>query len=107
MIKLERTCYACPEQYDAYDEKGKRVGYLRLRHGTFRVDCPDCGEQEVYVAHPKGDGIFYDEERNYYLSCAVDAIERWIKGEFTDRLPDPPKVEFTVVNEFKEEEESK
>ena len=36
-IELVKTCGACPEQYDAYFE-GYQVGYLRLRHGTFRVD---------------------------------------------------------------------
>lgn len=35
-IELRQTCAACPEQYDAY-LNGELVGYLRLRHGHFRV----------------------------------------------------------------------
>lgn len=79
MITLWLTCGACPEQYDALDEEGKKVGYLRLRHGSFRVDYPDCGAETIFEASPKGDGCFDDNERDYYLRFAVDAIERRIK----------------------------
>jgi hypothetical protein len=75
-IKLVLTCGACPEQYDAFDvETGQQVGYLRLRHGGFRVDVPDCGGRTVYAAEPKGDGIFDDDEREHYLREAVAAIK--------------------------------
>ena len=75
-VKLELTCGACPEQYDAYigDE---RVGYLRLRHGWFYVECPDCGGETVYESEPKGDGLFDDDEREFYLREAVAAIKAW------------------------------
>ena len=73
-IKLVKTCDACPEQYDAFDENGKQVGYLRLRHGYFRVDCPDVGGETVYSAEPEGDGIFMDWERESYLLAAKEAI---------------------------------
>ena len=70
---LIKTCSACPEQYDVY--KGKvQIGYLRLRHGFFRADYPDCGGESVYEAEPEGDGIFEDHERDKYLSAAVDAL---------------------------------
>lgn len=70
---LIKTCSACPEQYDVY--KGKmRIGYLRLRHGFFRADYPDCGGETVYEAEPKGDGIFEDDERDKYLNEAVEAL---------------------------------
>lgn len=77
MIILQKTCNACPEQYDAYLD-GERVGYLRLRHGRFTVECPDAMEALVYSAYPLGDGEFTDEERDYFLRYAVDAIEKWI-----------------------------
>jgi plasmid stability protein len=32
VVRLVRTCFACPEQYDAFIGEEK-VGYLRLRHG--------------------------------------------------------------------------
>ena len=72
-IILVKTCGACPEQYDAFigDEQ---VGYLRLRHGYFRVDYPDCGGETIYSAEPKGDGCFECDEREYYLEEAKKAI---------------------------------
>ena len=45
---LKMTCGACPEQYDVFDSEGKQVGYLRLRHGGFRADYPNCGGDTVY-----------------------------------------------------------
>lgn len=76
-IKLVRTCDSCPEQYDAYlgDEK---VGYLRLRHGHFRVECPDSGGDWVYRAYPQGDGAFEETERDYHLTQAVHSIRLWL-----------------------------
>lgn len=71
--KLYRTCMACPEQYDVFYED-QQIGYLRLRHGAFRADYPDCGGITVYEAAPEGDGVFEDEEREQYLLDAVIAI---------------------------------
>lgn len=75
LIKLDLTCSACPEQYDAYLGE-EQVGYLRLRHGEFRVDFPDCGGETIYEAHPRGDGEFEDDERDFYLNEARKAIEK-------------------------------
>lgn len=72
-IELKMTCGACPEQYDAFLD-GKQVGYLRLRHGYFRVDYPDCGGETIYEAEPKGDGFFENDERDFYLNEAKKAI---------------------------------
>jgi hypothetical protein len=72
-IELVETCGACPEQYKAFVGK-KQVGYLRLRHGLFRVDFPDCGGKTIYDACPKGDGIFEYDEREFYLNEAKKAI---------------------------------
>lgn len=69
-------CLACPEQYDVYlmDGSNQYIGYLRLRHGCFRATYPDVGGQEVYVSYPKGDGYFYDDERMFHLTNAVNAL---------------------------------
>lgn len=75
---LVLTCSACPEQYDVFDSKGTQVGYLRLRHGSFTVSCPDYGGKLVYQAYPKGDGIFEDAERLDYLTEAILAIQKHI-----------------------------
>jgi hypothetical protein len=79
-IRLVQTCGACPEQYDAFIGD-KQVGYLRLRHGYFRVDYPDCGIKTVYEANPKGDGIFTPDEREYYLNEAKKAILKEVNNE--------------------------
>lgn len=72
-IKFVKTCGACPEQYEVYDEHNNEIAYLRLRHGSFTVQCPFGGEI-VYAATPNGDGQFMDSERDYYLNEAKKAI---------------------------------
>jgi hypothetical protein len=94
MIVLKLTSDACPEQYDAFLD-GKQVGYLRLRHGFFRVDFPECGGETIYEADPNGDGEFTDEERDYYLRFAVDAIlNRLDSGPISP--PPAPNVEYQI-----------
>jgi hypothetical protein len=95
VITLKMTCGACPEQYDALDEEGNLVGYLRLRWGSFRVEVPDCGGETIYQASPEGDGRFMDHERDYYLRFAVKAIEQWRRGEFMG-MPPAPDVEYKL-----------
>jgi hypothetical protein len=73
-IKFVQTSPACPEQYEAFDEAGNQVGYLRLRHGWFRVDFPQHNGETTYEAHPRGDGVFYDDEKEFYLQQAHDTI---------------------------------
>lgn len=72
-IQLVKTCEACPEQYDAY-LGARQVGYLRLRHGYFRVEFPDCGGETVYETATIGDGAFTESERDHHLNEAKDAI---------------------------------
>lgn len=68
-INLIKTCEACPEQYDAYNSKtNEKIGYLRLRGGHFTVQ--NSNEEVIYSAYPNGDGMFRDDEREYYLSLA-------------------------------------
>lgn len=72
-IRLEMTCNACPEQYDAF-VGDRQVGYLRLRHGTFTVRTPDPGGVCVYAAETIGDGVFEASEREYHLTRAKESI---------------------------------
>ena len=74
-LRLVCTCSACPEQYDVFSGD-EQVGYLRLRHGYFRADVPDCGGDKVYESYTKGDGIFEDDERLVELTKAVKAIKK-------------------------------
>lgn len=84
-IALVMTCGACPEQYDAFNGRGEQVGYLQLRHGCFQVDVPSCGMETVYVAFPKGDGLFEDREREHYLTKACEAIRRAYLNRYLDK----------------------
>jgi len=79
-VELVLTCTACPEQYDAFID-GKRVAYLRLRHGYFYASCPWVEGVTVYESQTKGDGIFDYEEREKELNAAVAAILEWIRAE--------------------------
>lgn len=81
-IKLVLTCSACPEQYDAF-YKGMQCGYLRLRHGCFRVDCPDCGDITVYESEDMiGDGEFFDDmERAQFTTIAKEKIVEWLNND--------------------------
>ena len=76
-MNVVQTCGACPEQYDVFDN-GRRVGYMRLRHGSFTVDCPDACGLCVLSGHPVGDGIFAEDEREYWLGKGLEAIEAWL-----------------------------
>ena len=76
-IILVQTCAMCPEQYDAKDKDGNTLGYLRLRWGEFTVECPYVDGDMVYCATPRGDGSFFDGEREMYLGLAKRAIAEW------------------------------
>lgn len=56
---------------------GELVGYMRLRHGFFTVD---CGEVNVYCVEPEGDGIFADHERDTYLNNGCHAILQYLSN---------------------------
>lgn len=75
-IRLHCTCGACPEQYDAFDENDQQVGYLRLRHGHFTVEFPDCGGERLLNYETIGNGIFDVSERDQLLELAVSLIKK-------------------------------
>jgi hypothetical protein len=75
--RLERTCYACPEQYDVYDQKGTQCAYIRLRHGLLRVDVPDVGHTIYSTGSVHGDGIFSDDERLKKLTECILKMTEW------------------------------
>jgi len=74
-LELKMTCYAMPEQYEAFID-GRQVGYLRLRHGTFRAHYPDHMASPVYIADTLGDGSFDDREREPQIRAALIAVLR-------------------------------
>jgi hypothetical protein len=75
--RLVLTSFACPEQYDVFEESTQQqIGYLRLRHGYFRADYLECGGETVYEAQTKGDGLFDDDEREQHLNAAITALRK-------------------------------
>lgn len=80
-ITLVQTCAACPEQYNAVDRRGKIVGYLRLRWGSFSVYCPNEDEQipvyECIYADAFMGKFPSDKERKKQLRRAKKKIARW------------------------------
>lgn len=76
--QLKKTCWACPEQYDLFDKNQNMIAYFRLRHGCFTVECLDCDGEVVYYAEPKGDGLFEDDERDFYMTEGIKAVKNFI-----------------------------
>jgi hypothetical protein len=81
--RLVMTCSGCPEQYIVLDSADIPMGYLRLRHGFFYANYTLNDAVTVYEASPKGDGGFYDDEREYYLTEAVKALDARHKSVVT------------------------
>ena len=79
-LTIQITCYSCPEQYEVFRGE-KQVAYYRLRHGSFRVDYPECCGETIYEAEPDGDGAFESYERFNYLSEAMHAVLKRIESE--------------------------
>lgn len=78
--ELVLTCPRSPEQYDVF-LGNTQIGYLRLRNGEFCADYPDCGGETVYRASPRGDGQFEDDEREYFLRNALNALLMRHRGD--------------------------
>lgn len=86
-LLFHSTCTACPEQYDVYDPTTEKlVGYVRLRWGCLRVECPDVFGEEVYW-HEFDDGMLgifeTNYERDYHLDKAAQAINAWLAKKET------------------------
>lgn len=60
IVKLTKTCCACPAQWDAYTDDGKYV-YIRYRHGNFRIE---LNGETIYHTYPNlfSDGCMNFEE---------------------------------------------
>ena len=82
--KLVKTCGACPEQYDVFDDSGHQVAYFRLRHGCFTVDVPCHNTETIYEEYPKGDGMFNDDERMFYLTEAINKVAEFYNVDHRD-----------------------
>lgn len=84
-LEFEKTCCACPEQYDVYFND-RQVGYIRLRYGVLRVDYPECMDETIYSEKIGGEymGEFeFNGQRDYYLKFIADLIWERIRQEGT------------------------
>ena len=82
-LNFQRTCYACPEQYDIFmPETREQVGYVRLRWGNLTCEAPDAGGELIYSTYI-GDGLTgifeNNEQRRSCLSDIADRILNWDK----------------------------
>lgn len=75
-LVFEQTCFACPEQYDVYNDDAI-AGYVRLRWGHLRCYFPDVGGETIYEHCFEGgmQGMFWDKEsRELHLTAISNAI---------------------------------
>lgn len=54
IVKAHQTCYACPSQWDAWDEEGN-YWYLRFRHGYGTAE--DCGGTAQFFFDADSNGL--------------------------------------------------
>lgn len=80
-IKLFKTCEACPEQYEVYNE-GENIGYIRYRRGWLKANPIINGEylfDENVVEEQIGDqydGILPEDSREVLLkNCITKIVE--------------------------------
>lgn len=82
-VIFKQTCSGCPEQYDVFNGTGEQIGYVRLRYGSLRAECPGYGGRVVYSADVSGDGCFRDNaERSRHLALIADAIREFHEPSF-------------------------
>lgn len=82
-LEFNRTCSACPEQYDVYDDDHNIVGYVRLRWGGITCEYPDVFGEVIYTASVSEDGwagmFDSEEQRLLHLTAIADRIIEKIK----------------------------
>lgn len=66
------TCYACPTQYDIYDENGYYY-YFRYRHGGWYLRQERKGKQKYIASGETGDP--------YGGIASVEEVVKWLKKQ--------------------------
>ena len=59
LVSLDRTCLACPSQWEAEDEFGRSV-YIRYRGGYFSVGISDHGQEAAVTDGRLSPLIYHD-----------------------------------------------
>jgi hypothetical protein len=75
--RVVMTCAGCPEAYIVIDDKDDVVGNMSLRYGVFLVyhQVDDDNAEIVYEARPVGRDAFTADEREYFLTEGVRALQ--------------------------------
>lgn len=70
IIQIDRTCTACPSQWDAWTDSDEYV-YIRYRSGRFRIDIMD--NEESFMDYDSGRCVtLYTEEFGDPLDGYID-----------------------------------
>lgn len=87
------------EAYEVYDENSLASARLHLSKRWFTVEVisSDLRVIVIYSASPKGIGAFEDDERDYHLRFAVDAIEHWFRSGAGRTGAPAPNVSYDIV----------
>ncbi len=89
-LRFERTCIACPDQYDVYDGD-KQVGYVSLRHGSLTCEYPCVGRERIYSAKIMNDaGMFEDDTLR--MECLYE-----IAGRLLEKMGKSVEMNYAVV----------
>ncbi len=64
IVRADRTCIACPSQWDAWDTDGRYL-YMRYRSGIGTVDTYDNPDWETWTTPPDGDIARFDTEQRH------------------------------------------
>lgn len=92
-LGFEKTCGACPEQYDVYNTEGK-VAYIRLRYGCLKVEPyekPDdeFASDDTICRFSEEFGMWQgefntEEQRIEYLTRCARKITEYLKEKETE-----------------------
>lgn len=81
IVKMVRTCVACPSQWDGWDENGTYF-YFRYRHGILRVDREEeRGVSKKEIAQGPDGFMTYDELKGH-LKDVMDLPEQEDNPEY-------------------------
>jgi hypothetical protein len=84
--KFKLICFACPQSFDVLDSWNRQVAYVKVRHGSIKVVCPDVGGQVVYESKVFGDGLLMTDEQMFHLNRAVEGIQNWVIEKMYEKV---------------------
>jgi len=85
---LVKTCNACPEQYDVYNESGlDQIGYIRFRFGQLEVHPTGMYDEVLWETNLLDKsinddylGVIPDELRDDWLNEAKQKLEEYYEN---------------------------